>query len=58
MYRSGMKDNSLKHIPVTIDAIRFGRHYLDPKDLRLKCLNTASIGLVITGIVISVFYFL
>ena len=54
MDRSGMKTIDGKHIPVTIDAIRFGKHYLDPKDIRLRCLDVASVGLVITAIAISV----
>ncbi len=58
MDRSSTKIRNIKSIPVTINAIKFGRHYFDPKDLRQKCLNAASIGLVITGVVISFFYFI
>ena len=54
MDRSGMKTMTGKNIPVTIDAIRFGKHYLDPKDIRLRCLDVASVGLVITALAISV----
>ncbi len=56
MGRSGMESISGKRIPTTIDAIRFGRHYLDPRDVRLKCLDVATVGLLITGIVIPLFY--
>jgi hypothetical protein len=51
MDRSGMKTFCGKPTPRTIDAIRFGKKYLDPNDLRLKCLDVASVGLAITGII-------
>ena len=56
MGRSGMESISGKRIPATIDAIRFGRHYLDPRDIRLKCLDVVTVGILITGIVIPLFY--
>ncbi len=49
MDRSGTKSICGKKNPRTVDAIRFGRRYLDPNDLRLKCLDAASVGLAITG---------
>ncbi len=49
MDRSDMKTICRKPSPRTIDAIRFGRKYLDPADLRLRCIDAASVGLAITG---------
>ena len=51
MDRSGMKTFCGKPAPKTIDAIRFGRHYIDPNDIRLKCLDAASVGLTISGLI-------
>jgi hypothetical protein len=53
MDKSGMKTMGGKYIPTTIDAIKFGKRYLDPADFRLKCLDIASLGIVIGGLVIS-----
>ena len=59
MGRSGMKNLCGKPIPKTIDAIRFGKRYLDPDDLKQKCLDAATLGLtVITGIMVFIVYFI
>ena len=46
MTGSGMKTVAGKPVPKTIDAIKFGKRYLDPKDLRLRFLDAVSIGFV------------
>ncbi len=46
MDRSGMKTVGGKPVPKTIDAIKFGKRYLDPNDSRLRLIDIVSVGIV------------